>query len=131
MCHIKGSPLFVFQQKQDVQGFLRRRAVLQPSVHLQESCFSISNDKHKEERYMYSRKNSMESIPEEITEVWACTKEDCKGWMRDDFAFDTEPVCHLCHSPMVKETRKLPQLINTNKQQKSLSKGIQINGSSS
>lgn len=75
---------------------------------------------------MYSRKNSMESIPEELTEVWSCTQDDCKGWMRDDFAFDVEPVCHLCQSPMIKETRTLPLLVNTNKQQKSLGKGIQI-----
>lgn len=76
---------------------------------------------------MYSRKNAMESIPEEMTEVWACTQTDCKGWIRDDFAFEAEPVCQLCKSPMKKESRLLPQIVNTNKKQKSLSKGITIN----
>ncbi|NMO96382.1 cold-shock protein [Paenibacillus lemnae] len=75
---------------------------------------------------MYSRKNAMEAVPEEMTEVWACAKDDCKGWIRDDFAFETEPVCQLCKSPMVKETRMLPLLVNTNKKQKSLGKGILI-----
>lgn len=75
---------------------------------------------------MYSRKSTMESIPEEMTEVWACSNDGCKGWIRDDFAFEAEPVCQLCKSPMVKETRMLPLLVNTNKKQKSLGKGILI-----
>lgn len=75
---------------------------------------------------MYSRRNAVESIPEEMTEVWSCITEDCKGWIRDDFAFDVEPVCPLCQSTMVKETRMLPQLVNNNKKQKTLGKGTLI-----
>ncbi|WP_106769164.1 cold-shock protein [Paenibacillus faecalis] len=67
---------------------------------------------------MYSRKNAAESIPEEMTEVWSCTNKDCKGWIRDDFAFEIEPDCMLCQSPMVKETRMLPLLVNSNNKKK-------------
>lgn len=75
---------------------------------------------------MYSRKKSLEDIPEEITAIWSCTKEGCNGWMRDNFAFEVEPICRQCHSPMVSSMKKLPTLANTNLNQKLLKKGVQI-----
>jgi hypothetical protein len=75
---------------------------------------------------MYSRKKSFEEIPKEMTPIWSCTAEECKGWMRDNFAFDHVPECHLCQSPMEKSVKELPILVNTNANYKNLKKGIQI-----
>lgn len=75
---------------------------------------------------MYSRKKSLEEIAEEMTDIWSCTNEECNGWMRDNFAFETVPTCRQCHSPMTKSTKMLPLLVNTNKDQKSMKKGTQI-----
>lgn len=55
-------------------------------------------------------KNPREPVPEVETTVWACTNEDCAGWMRDDFSFEEEPTCPMCHSEMQKETRVLPEI---------------------
>ncbi|TVX88121.1 cold-shock protein [Paenibacillus agilis] len=64
-----------------------------------------------------SRKKPQDDIPEEITSIWACTSEDCKGWMRDNFVFSSEPTCVQCNSPMVKSERKLAVLVNTSPSQ--------------
>ncbi|WP_397311123.1 cold-inducible protein YdjO-related protein [Paenibacillus darwinianus] len=44
----------------------------------------------------------------------------CEGrlqllWMRDDFSFEQEPLCSHCGAPMVKSTKMLPLLVNTDK----------------
>lgn len=75
---------------------------------------------------MNYRKKPVEEIPEEVTAVWVCTSDSCKGWMRDNFAFDQAPSCCICQSPMVRETRMLPQLVNPNGDVKKLKKGISI-----
>lgn len=75
---------------------------------------------------MYSRKKSFEDIPEELTAIWSCTNEGCNGWMRDNFAFEAVPTCRQCESPMERGTKMLPLLVNTNQDQKSLKKGVQI-----
>lgn len=75
---------------------------------------------------MYSRKKLLEDIPEELTAIWSCTNEGCNGWMRDNFAFEAVPTCPQCQSQMVKSTKMLPLLINTNQDQKSLKKGVRI-----
>ncbi|GIO56150.1 cold-shock protein [Paenibacillus cellulositrophicus] len=75
---------------------------------------------------MNYRKKSMEEIPEENTAIWSCTKEGCKGWMRDNFAFEHEPTCRLCNSPMVRDTKMLPVLNNSSADQKSAKKGVKI-----
>ncbi|RUS42853.1 cold-shock protein [Cohnella sp. AR92] len=74
---------------------------------------------------MYSRKKTFEELPQEETAIWQCTNGDCKGWMRDNFAFESEPLCVLCHSPMTSGTRMLPQLANVN-HSKSLKMGVRI-----
>ena len=51
-----------------------------------------------------------EPLPEVETTVWACTNDDCNGWMRDSFSFAKEPICPLCDSEMTKETKVLPKL---------------------
>ncbi|MDO3410042.1 cold-shock protein [Saccharibacillus sp. CPCC 101409] len=61
---------------------------------------------------MYFRKKMSDDVPEEETAVWVCGKEECKGWMRDNFSFDDVPVCPICSSPMQKSVRKLPVLAN-------------------
>ncbi|MFC7395273.1 cold-shock protein [Scopulibacillus cellulosilyticus] len=57
---------------------------------------------------MAFNKGPQEPIPEVETDIWSCTNEDCSGWMRDAFSFDSEPVCPLCQSEMVKATKVLP-----------------------
>lgn len=74
---------------------------------------------------MYSRKKPVEEIPEEPTAIWQCTKEDCNGWMRDNFSFEAVPICRQCASPMERGTKMLPLLVNTN-DPKSLKKGVPI-----
>ncbi|MFC0211440.1 cold-shock protein [Paenibacillus chartarius] len=76
--------------------------------------------------YYSFRNKYLEDLPEEDTVVWRCTKEGCKGWMRDNFAFESKPVCCLCSSPMVSEKKLLPQLFNSNDDLKAVKKGIQI-----
>jgi hypothetical protein len=61
---------------------------------------------------MNYRKKPVEEVVEENTSIWACTKDGCKGWMRDNFTFEEEPECRLCSSPMVQEMRMLPALNN-------------------
>lgn len=51
-----------------------------------------------------------EPVPEVETNVWACTSEDCNGWMRESFSFEMEPSCPLCSSSMEKEVRILPEM---------------------
>ncbi|UVI30773.1 cold-shock protein [Paenibacillus spongiae] len=63
---------------------------------------------------MYSRKKPLEEIPEEVTAIWSCTNDGCNGWMRDNFAFESEPACPLCSSSMVSSTKTLPSLVNHN-----------------
>jgi hypothetical protein len=75
---------------------------------------------------MYFRKKSLEDIPEENTAIWSCQNDDCKSWMRDNFAFEHAPVCTQCHSVMISSVKMLPMLFNTNSNMKSLKKGVQI-----
>ncbi|WP_256759354.1 cold-shock protein [Cohnella sp. WQ 127256] len=75
---------------------------------------------------MYYRKKSLEEVPLEDTAIWSCPTEGCKGWIRDNFAFENQPTCHLCHTPMVSGTRMLPLIDNTNKDMKALKKGTMI-----
>jgi len=64
---------------------------------------------------MYSRKKTFEELPEAMTQIWSCTREDCNGWMRANFSFEDEPDCPKCHSAMVSEMRSLPVLVNTSR----------------
>ncbi|WP_123042953.1 cold-shock protein [Cohnella candidum] len=75
---------------------------------------------------MAYRGKPIEELQHVETVIWTCVNEDCKGWVRDNFAFAKEPVCHLCQSPMVRSVKMLPELINTNKDMKSKKQGIQI-----
>ncbi|MFB4164686.1 cold-shock protein [Alteribacillus sp. JSM 102045] len=51
-----------------------------------------------------------EAPPEVETKVWSCTNDDCAGWMRENFTFESEPSCPLCQSEMIKDTKTLPQI---------------------
>ncbi|WP_217588467.1 cold-shock protein [Lentibacillus saliphilus] len=51
-----------------------------------------------------------EPVPEVETNVWACTNDDCQGWMRESFSFDETPKCPLCKADMKQEVRTLPEL---------------------
>ncbi|MEC5268809.1 cold-shock protein [Heyndrickxia coagulans] len=52
--------------------------------------------------------NQKEPVPEVETTVWACSNDDCNGFMRENFTFEEKPHCPLCHSDMKKEVRVLP-----------------------
>ncbi|WP_315899214.1 cold-inducible protein YdjO-related protein [Paenibacillus cremeus] len=49
-------------------------------------------------------------VQEQETSVWICIKEECKGWVREDFSFNKVPNCALCDSEMVRGTKVLPIL---------------------
>lgn len=51
-----------------------------------------------------------EPVPEVETNVWACTSEECNGWMRESFSFEQVPECPLCQSSMSQEVRVLPEV---------------------
>ncbi len=57
----------------------------------------------------YSRKNQEPPIQEE-TEIWECTKEECKGWMRKDFSYDSHQKCPLCKSQMKTKKRLIDKI---------------------
>lgn len=61
---------------------------------------------------MNFRKKFEEKVPEEDTAIWSCTGDGCIGWMRDNLRFEAEPKCPLCSSPMEREIRLLPALVN-------------------
>ncbi|WP_027086267.1 cold-shock protein [Cohnella panacarvi] len=61
----------------------------------------------------HSRKKPLEDLPEELTAIWSCTKENCRGWMRDNFVFSIVPICSLCQSEMVKGEKMLAMVMNT------------------
>jgi hypothetical protein len=75
---------------------------------------------------MFYKRIAFEDLPKENTTIWCCTNESCKGWMRDNFAFEYKPTCVLCSSPMVRQMKVLPLLVNTNIDLKSIKKGVQI-----
>ena len=62
---------------------------------------------------MYNRKRNEEPLPKVQTSVWDCESDDCIGWMRKDFSFETDPNCPLCGSKM-KSGDRLLQQIETN-----------------
>lgn len=51
-----------------------------------------------------------EPVKEVDTSVWACSNEECNGWMRESYSFREDPTCPLCDSQMKQETRVLPEL---------------------
>jgi len=61
----------------------------------------------------YSRKRLPEDTPQELTAIWSCSDEKCKGWMRDNFSFSATPVCPQCQSKMVKGEKMLTAVVNT------------------
>lgn len=69
------------------------------------------------------RKKMFEEVPKEETKIWSCTKEDCNGWMRDNFMFEHNPTCPLCQSAMVSDTRMLPVLVNSAPDQRPVKTG--------
>lgn len=75
---------------------------------------------------MYYSRKRVEELPHEDTAVWSCTDERCNGWMRDNFAFEAEPICQQCQSPMKLSIRSLPVVVNHAADQKELKKGISI-----
>lgn len=43
------------------------------------------------------------------TDVYACSGDNCNGWMRKDFA-STDLLCPLCGNETNAEIRELPQI---------------------
>ncbi|PRX73038.1 cold-inducible protein YdjO [Cohnella sp. SGD-V74] len=65
----------------------------------------------------YSRKRPLEELPEEITAIWTCAGENCKGWMRDNFTFSIVPICPQCKAEMVRSEKMLATIENTSPNQ--------------
>ncbi|TXL65027.1 cold-shock protein [Cerasibacillus terrae] len=57
----------------------------------------------------FSRRRK-EPLPKVETKVWACTSDDCNGWMRESLSFKEEPKCPLCKSSMKQEIRTITEL---------------------
>ncbi|MEF3304355.1 cold-shock protein [Paenibacillus sp. GYB003] len=73
---------------------------------------------------MFSRKKQIEEVPEQLTAIWQCTNDECNGWMREEFAFEAEPTCRQCASPMQRNSRMLPMLVNTSGDQRAIKLSI-------
>ncbi|MFY0543781.1 cold-shock protein [Brevibacillus sp. H7] len=59
---------------------------------------------------MYHAKRNQEPVQDEETSVWTCSNESCSCWMRENLTFDKKPLCPICSSNMVMETKMLPPL---------------------
>jgi hypothetical protein len=89
-----------------------------PELNVWGIFLPLMNPKEKEGDLMYnSWKKPLDDVPEEISAIWSCTNEQCNGWMRDNFSFLNEPVCHQCRSIMVKGEKKLSVCVNTSPRQ--------------
>lgn len=64
-----------------------------------------------------SRRKPLEDVLMELTAIWSCSNDKCKGWMRDNFVFSAIPVCPHCQSAMVKDERMLAAVNNTSPNQ--------------
>ena len=60
----------------------------------------------------HSRKVPLEVIPEEMTDIWSCTSDDCNLWMRINFSMDEQPVCPKCKTKMIETKKMLTPLAN-------------------
>nr|WGD63179.1 cold-shock protein [Bacillus subtilis] len=60
----------------------------------------------------YYNKRNQEPPTKEDVSIWECTKEDCNGWTRKNFASSDTPLCPLCGSKMVDGIRSLVNLQN-------------------
>ncbi len=59
---------------------------------------------------MYYSKRNQEPPVQEETEIWECTVEECKGWMRKDFSYDSHQKCPLCKSQMEAKKRLIDKI---------------------
>ncbi|MGM9928432.1 MAG: cold-inducible protein YdjO-related protein [Bacillus sp. (in: firmicutes)] len=59
--------------------------------------------------YFSKKPQEVEEVIIEDTSVYACTSEDCNGWMRMQFS-SAETNCPLCGSSMHEEIRQLPKI---------------------
>ncbi|WP_333485676.1 cold-inducible protein YdjO-related protein [Paenibacillus sp. SYP-B4298] len=42
--------------------------------------------------------------------MWTCSSDNCSCWMRNDFSFESQPLCPICQSEMNEGTKLLPVL---------------------
>jgi len=61
----------------------------------------------------FSRRRPLEDFPTEMTAIWSCTREDCNGWMRNNYSFEDVPACPQCKSPMISSMKDLPILVDS------------------
>ncbi|ASS65571.1 MULTISPECIES: cold-inducible protein YdjO-related protein [Paenibacillus] len=55
---------------------------------------------------------SEDTKPELIpTKIWKCRNADCKAWVRDEFAAESQ-LCPMCKGPMLRSMRHLPAVQN-------------------
>ena len=58
--------------------------------------------------YFSKKQNEADEVIIEDTSVYACSSDSCNGWMRTQFA--SESNCPLCGSEMQEEVRQLPKI---------------------
>lgn len=61
---------------------------------------------------IFFNRRAQEEKPEDVlidTEVYSCTSDGCKGWMRSDFA-SADLKCPLCGNETSMEVRELPKI---------------------
>lgn len=59
--------------------------------------------------YFSKKQQEVDEVIIEDTAVYACTSENCNGWMRIQFS-SQESNCPLCGSSMEEEMRQLPKI---------------------
>lgn len=59
--------------------------------------------------YFSKKQQDVDEVIIEDTTVYACTADDCKGWMRMQFSSE-DTSCPLCGSNMQGEIRQLPKI---------------------
>ena len=59
----------------------------------------------------YGKRNQEDAIENIMvsTEVYSCSDDSCKGWMRKDFATD-DLLCPMCGNETIMEFRDLPKI---------------------
>ncbi|OUS77175.1 hypothetical protein B1748_08475 [Paenibacillus sp. MY03] len=64
----------------------------------------------------YSWNKPLDNLPEELTTIWSCGRDDCNGWIRDSFSFKEQPTCPMCKSAMIRSEKLLPILVTTDQE---------------
>ncbi|WP_372339090.1 cold-inducible protein YdjO-related protein [Cohnella sp. WQ 127256] len=62
----------------------------------------------------YRSKQNAEAVNLIDTQIWICSNQSCKCWLRDEYSFSQKPICPMCQSSMINQTKALPQIVKAN-----------------